>query len=301
MESILELIGRTPIVKINKMVTEDMSDIFLKLESFNPGGSIKDRAAYAMLEKAENDGLIKKDSTIIEATSGNTGIGLAITCAVKGYRLIITMPETMSAERRRLLKAYGAEIILTPGHLGMQGAIDKAKKIALKDNYYIPMQFENPANPEIYFRATSKEIINQMAGKIDIFIAGVGSGGTLTGVARGLKKYNNSIKVIAVEPKASPVISGGKAGNHKIEGIGAGFIPSVLDVSLIDEVIRVSDEDAFETTKKLACMEGILCGISSGAAVYGALTKAKLLGKGKTIVTIAPDSGERYLSTGLFE
>lgn len=300
-ESVLELIGKTPIIRLKKITSIKMSKVYLKLESFNPGGSIKDRAAYSMLDKAEKDGLIKEGSVIIEPTSGNTGIGLAIICAAKGYRLLITMPETMSIERRKLLQIYGAKLILTPGELGMKGAIDKAKELAAENNYYMPMQFENPANPEIHLKTTAKELIEQMDGEIDAFVATVGSGGTLTGVAKGLKQYNSSIKIVAVEPYASPVISGGKPGSHKIQGIGAGFIPSILDMSLIDEVIRVKDDEAFDAAKKLAKLEGILCGISSGAAVYGALQIAKQLGSQKAVVTIAPDTGERYLSTELFE
>ena len=300
-ESVLELIGKTPILRLSKMTSADMSSVYLKLESFNPGGSIKDRAALSMLDKAEKDGLITKGSVIIEPTSGNTGIGLAIICAAKGYRLLITMPETMSIERRKLLQIYGAELILTPGELGMKGAIDKAKELAEKNNYYMPMQFENPANPEAHLKTTVKELIEQMEGKIDAFVATVGSGGTLTGVAKGLKQYNSSIKIVAVEPDASPVISGGNPGSHKIQGIGAGFIPSILDMNLIDEVIRVKDDEALNEDKDLAKLEGILCGISSGAAVYGAIQIAKQLGPQKTVVAIAPDTGERYLSTELFE
>ncbi|MCK9217064.1 MAG: cysteine synthase A [Firmicutes bacterium] len=300
-ESVLDLIGKTPILRLNKMVTAGMSSVYLKLESFNPGGSAKDRVAYSMLEKAERDGLIKKGSVIIEPTSGNTGIGLAMICAVKGYKLLITMPETMSAERRKLLQVYGAELILTPGELGMKGAIAKAEELASKYGYFMPMQFENPANPEIHLRTTCKEIIKQMGGEISAFVAAVGTGGTLMGIALGLKEYKNNIKIIAIEPETSPVISGGAPGSHKIQGIGAGFIPPILNRNIIDEVIRVKDEAAFDMAKNLAKNEGILCGISTGAAVYGALEVAKALGQGKTVVTIAPDTGERYLSTELFE
>lgn len=300
-ESVLDLIGKTPILKLNKVVTPDMADVYLKLESFNPGGSIKDRTAYSMLEKAERDGLIKEGSVIIESTSGNTGIGLAIICAVKGYKLIITMPETMSLERRKLLQIYGAELILTSGELGMKGAIEKAEELASKYNYFMPMQFENPANPEIHLRKTCKELILQTKGKIDAFVATVGTGGTLTGIATGLKEYKSDIKIIAVEPETSAVISGGMSGSHKIQGIGAGFIPSILDTRMIDEIIKVKDEEAFDTAKNLAKSEGILCGISTGAAVYGALKAAKKLGTDKAVVTIAPDTGERYLSTELFK
>lgn len=300
-ESVLELIGKTPILKLNNMTSTKMSKVYVKLESFNPGGSIKDRAALSMLDNAEKEGLIKKGSVIIEPTSGNTGIGLAIICAAKGYRLLITMPETMSIERRKLLQIYGAELILTPGEQGMKGAIEKAKELAAENNYYMPMQFENPANPDIHLKTTAQELIEQMNGKIDVFVSAVGSGGTLTGVAKGLKQHNNSIKIIAVEPDASPVISGGNPGSHRIQGIGAGFIPTILDTSLIDEVIRVKDDEAFDTAKNLAKLEGILCGISSGAAVYGALQIAKEQGPKKTVVVIAPDTGERYLSTEMFE
>ncbi len=300
-ESVLDLIGETPILRLNRIVTADMADIYLKLESFNPGGSIKDRTAYSMLEKAERDGFIKEGSIIIEPTSGNTGIGLAIICAVKGYKLIITMPETMSAERRKLLQIYGAELILTSGELGMKGAIEKAEELASKYNYFMPMQFENPANPEIHLKTTCKELIKQIEGKIDAFVATVGTGGTLMGIAIGLKEYKSDIRIIAIEPEASAVISGGKPGSHKIQGIGAGFIPPILDTNIIDEIIKVKDEEAFDTVRNLAKNEGILCGISTGAAVYGALEAAKVLGREKTVVAIAPDTGERYLSAELFE
>ncbi len=299
--SVLDLIGKTPVLRLKRILPCGSAKVYLKLESLNPGGSVKDRAALAMLENAEKEGLVKEGSTIIEPTSGNTGIGLAIVCAAKGYNLVITMPETMSIERRKLLKIYGAKIILTSGEKGMNGAIEKAKEIAKENNFYMPMQFENLANPNIHYETTAKELIEQMDGKIDVFVAGVGSGGTLTGVGKGLKEFNSKIKIIAVEPYTSSVISGFEGGSHKIQGIGAGFVPSVLDASLIDEIVRVKDCDAFDTAKKLAKREGILCGISTGASVFGAIKAAEALTQDKTIVAIAPDTGERYLSTELFD
>lgn len=298
--SIYETVGNTPIVKLNNLPEMDAAEVCLKLEYFNPGGSVKDRVALSMIEDAEGRGILKKGQTIIEPTSGNTGIGLAMIGTAKGYRVIIVMPETMSIERRKLIKAYGAEIILTEGSKGMRGAIEMAQRLAEENDYFMPQQFMNLANPEIHMRATALEIIRQMDGKIDMFVAGVGTGGTITGVGRILKKELPGVKIIAVEPEASPVISGGVPGPHKIQGIGAGFIPEILDKDVIDEIVKVSNDDAFETSRKLGKKEGILVGISSGAAVWAALEKAKELGADKRIVVIAPDTGERYLSTELF-
>ena len=298
---ITELIGNTPLVRIKKL-NETMADIIVKLESFNPGGSVKDRIGMNMIEAAEREGKINKDTVIIEPTSGNTGIGLAMVAAAKSYKLILTLPETMSVERRSLLKAYGAELVLTPGADGMKGAIRKASELAKENpNSFIPQQFENPANPEIHRKTTAEEILRDTDGKIDIFISGVGTGGTLTGVGEILKSHNPQIKVIAVEPAGSAVLSGGLAGPHKIQGIGAGFIPETLNIDVIDEVMTIADEKAVDTARKLARQEGILVGISSGAAVYGALQLAKKVNnKGKSIVVLLPDTGERYLSTSLF-
>lgn len=294
-----ELIGNTPLVKINKLTN---ANIFAKIESFNPAGSIKDRPALNMIEKAEKEGLINKDTVIIEPTSGNTGIGLAMVCAIKGYKMILTMPETMSLERRKLLKAYGAEIILTEGSKGMQGSVDKAIELSKKyPNSFIPQQFDNPANPEAHIKTTAEEILHDTDGKVDVIVAGAGTGGTITGIAKGLKSHNPQIKAIAVEPESSQVLAGKPAGAHKIQGIGANFVPKNFDYNVVDEIIPVSDEDAFETARKLAKAEGILCGISSGAAMYAAAEIAKRPEyKNKMIVVILPDSGERYLSSELF-
>lgn len=299
--NIYETIGSTPMVKLNKLASEDMAEVLVKLEFFNPGGSVKDRIALSMIEAAEREGLLKEGQTIIEPTSGNTGIGLSMVGAAKGYRVILVMPETFSIERRKLMKAYGAEFVLTEGAKGMAGAIEMAEKLAAENGYFMPQQFNNLANPEIHMRKTAQEILKDTEGKIDVFVAGVGTGGTITGVGRILKKEIPDIKIIAVEPSASPVLSGGNKGPHKIQGIGAGFVPQILDRSVIDEIITVSNEDAFETSRTLGKAEGVLVGISSGAAITAALKKAKELGKGKRIVVVSPDNGERYLSTELFE
>ena len=300
-ENIFDLIGKTPILKLHSLVSSDIADVYLKLEYFNPGGSIKDRVAYSMIRQGEKEGILKKGSVIVEPTSGNTGIGLAMVCAAKGYELLITMPETMSIERRKLLKIYGAKIILTPKEQGMEGAIKKAEELSKENGYFMPMQFENQANPLIHSETTAKELIEQMDGKIDALVSGVGTGGTITGIAKTLKNRSIPAKIVAIEPDSSPAISTGGAGPHKIQGIGAGFIPSILNLELVDRVIRVKDEDAFAISKQLATKEGVLCGISTGAAVYGAIEVAKTLGPKKSVVAIAPDTGERYLSTELFE
>lgn len=298
--NILELIGDTPIVKLNKVVEENSAEIYGKLESFNPLSSVKDRICLSMINAAEKDGKIKPGDTIVEPTSGNTGIGLAFVSAFKDYKLVLTMPDTMSIERRKILKALGAELVLTEGSKGMKGAIDKAKELADKNGWFQPQQFNNPANPEIHRKTTAKEILQQVP-DLDIFIAGIGTGGTITGVGEVLKKEaKKKVQIIAVEPESSPVLSGGPSGPHKIQGIGAGFVPKVLNTEIYDEIIKVTNEDSFETTRKLALEEGIFVGISSGAAVWAALQVAKKVGKGKKIVVILPDQGERYLSTTLF-
>jgi len=304
-KSLTDLIGNTPLLELSNYnrVNNLKARVIAKLESFNPLGSVKDRIGYAMIKSAEDTGLINKDTTIIEPTSGNTGIGLAFVAASKGYKLILTMPDTMSIERRNLLKALGAELVLTPGAEGMKGAINKAEELSLNtDNSFVPQQFENPANPDIHRKTTAEEIWNDTDGNIDIFVAGVGTGGTITGVGEILKKKNPSVKIIAVEPSGSPVISGGKPGPHKIQGIGAGFIPDVLATDVIDEVIKVENDDAFNTSRALAKNEGLLVGISSGAAVVAATILAQREeNKGKSIVVILPDTGERYLSTTLYD
>lgn len=300
--SIIELIGNTPMVKLNKLVAKEDAQVYLKLESFNPGSSVKDRVALNMIETAEKEGKLKKGSVIVEPTSGNTGIGLAMIGASKGYKVILVMPETMSIERRKLLKAFGADIVLTDGVTGMKGAIDKATEIVRNNpSYFMPQQFENPENPQAHRNTTALEIIEQMDNQLDLFIASVGTGGTLTGTGEILKEKNKNVKIVAIEPKNSAVLSGGKPGPHKIQGIGAGFIPNILNENIIDEIIQVEDEDAMETARRVAIEEGILVGISAGSAIFGAIKKAKELGKGKKIVVIVPDYGERYLSTSLFD
>lgn len=300
-KNILTLIGNTPLVKINRLCSTDDAEIWAKLEGNNIGGSVKDRIALSMIETAEKDGRLKPAGTIIEPTSGNTGIGLAMVSAVKGYKLILTMPETMSMERRQLLKAYGAELVLTEGGKGMIGAVEKAEEISkANSDYFMPNQFENPANPEIHRKTTAIEILEDLGSVPDGFVAGVGTGGTITGVGEALKSKKPDVWIAAVEPSASPVLSGGGPGPHKIAGIGAGFCPGVLNTKIYNEVIQVSDADAADTTRQLSLKEGILCGISSGAAMWAALKVAGKLRKGKKVVVIFPDTGERYLSTGLF-
>jgi cysteine synthase len=300
--NITELIGQTPLVKLNRLTDEKFATVYVKLEAFNPGSSVKDRIALNMINQAEADGLLKPGSTIVEPTSGNTGVGLAMVAAARGYKLILVMPETMSIERRMLAAAYGAEFVLTPGAEGMKGAIRKAEEILAENpEYFCPQQFNNPANPEIHRKTTAQEVWSDTDGKVDAFVAGVGTGGTVTGVGETLKGYNPNIKVIAVEPASSPVLSGGNPGPHKIQGIGAGFLPKVMNTSILDEIIQVTNDDAMDTARRLAKEEGILVGISSGAAVFAALTEAKKLGAGKIVVVVAPDTGERYLSTELFK
>lgn len=296
-------IGNTPVVRLNKVVQDLEADVMAKLEFFNPLGSVKDRIGVSMIEAAEREGRINKNTLIVEPTSGNTGISLAFVCAAKGYRLCLTMPDTMSIERRKLLKHLGAELVLTPGTQGMKGAIAKAEEVlASTKDAYMPNQFKNPANPEIHRRTTAEEIWNETGGTVDIFVSGVGTGGTITGVSEVIKDRKPSFKAIAVEPADSPVLSGGKPGPHKIQGIGAGFVPDVLNVSIIDEVVTVTNEDAFETARQLAKEEGIMCGISSGAAVWVALQIGKRPeNRGKQIVVALPSSGERYISTDLFK
>ena len=301
-ENMLDLIGKTPLVKINKL-NQTKATILAKIESRNPAGSIKDRPALKMIEQAEKDGIIHNGATIIEPTSGNTGIGLAMVCAIKGYKAIFTMPESMSVERRKLLQAYGAQVILTDASVGMKGAVDKA--IELRENTpnsFIPMQFNNPANPQSHIETTAQEIWQDTDGKVDIVVAGDGTGGTITGIAKGLKSKNPSVRAVAVEPYSSQVLAGKHAGAHKIQGIGANFIPQNFDRQVVDEIFPVTDEDSINTARNLAIKEGILCGISSGAAMYAALEIAKRQeNDGKLIVVILPDSGERYLSSELFK
>ncbi len=300
-KDILSLIGKTPLVRINKLCSADDAEVWAKLEGNNPGGSVKDRIALSMIEAAEKEGRLRPGGTIIEPTSGNTGIGLAMVSAVKGYRLILTMSERMSLERRYILQAYGAELVLTPGEKGMLGAVERAEEI-YKENpaFFMPLQFENPANPEAHRRTTAPEIMDAMGGAPDAFVAGVGTGGTITGIGEALRERRSSIWITAVEPRGSAILSGGEPGPHRIAGIGAGFYPGVLNTKIYDEVIPVSDEDAIETMRQLALTEGILAGVSSGAAMVAAGSVARRFGRGKKVVVIFPDRGDRYLSTGFF-
>lgn len=300
--NVLELIGATPMVRLNKLTGPLDAEVLVKLESFNPGGSVKDRIAMSMILSAEKEGRLQPGDTILEPTSGNTGIGLAMLAAARGYRLILVMPETMSLERRTLLKAFGAEYILTPGAKGMKGTLEKVEEILLeRPEYFVPQQFANPANPQIHRETTAREVLEQTGGRLDAFVAGVGTGGTITGVGEVLKKEKPAVQVVVVEPAASPVLSGGAPGPHKIQGIGAGFVPSVLNCAVIDRIITVTNEEAMQTARRLAVDEGLLLGISSGAAVFAALQVARELGDGRRVVTVAPDTGERYLSTELFK
>ncbi|MDM5300161.1 cysteine synthase A [Bacillus subtilis] len=300
--SITELIGNTPIVKLNRLADENSADVYLKLEYMNPGSSVKDRIGLAMVEAAEKEGKLKAGDTIIEPTSGNTGIGLAMVAAAKGLKAILVMPDTMSMERRNLLRAYGAELVLTPGAEGMKGAIKKAEELAEKNGYFVPQQFNNPSNPEIHRQTTGKEIVEQFGDdQLDAFVAGIGTGGTITGAGEVLKEAYPSVKIYAVEPSDSPVLSGGKPGPHKIQGIGAGFVPDILNTEVYDEIFPVKNEEAFEYARRAAREEGILGGISSGAAIYAALQVAKKLGKGKKVLAVIPSNGERYLSTPLYQ
>jgi cysteine synthase A len=301
-ENIAAAVGRTPLVRINTLGS-NRATILAKLESYNPCGSVKDRIALSMIEAAEKNGLIKPDTLIIEPTSGNTGIGLAFICAAKGYKLVLTMPESMSVERRKLLQLFGAEIVLTPAERGMTGAVEKAEELlAGNPNAFMPQQFNNPANPQVHRETTAKEILADTDGKVDIFVSGVGTGGTLTGCGEVLRENNKNLNIIAVEPKDSPILSGGAPGPHKIQGIGAGFVPDVLNVDIIDEIIQVSNNDAIEIARQLAEKEGILAGISSGAALWAAIQIAQRPeSQGKTIVVILPDTGERYISTEMYE
>lgn len=299
-KNVSEIIGRTPLVKLNRIVDLEMADIYAKIEFSNPGGSVKDRICLSMIDEAEKKGRLKPGGTIVEATSGNTGIGLAMIGAARGYKVILTMPETMSLERMYILKSYGAEVVLTTGIDGMTGAIKKAEEIAAKHKGFMPKQFENPANPEVHRQFTAKEILNDLGDNIDAFVATVGTGGTITGVGEVLKEKNPNIKIIAVEPKGSPVLSGGKPGPHKIQGIGAGFIPKTLNIKIIDRVITAGDNESFKMAKKIAREEGLFVGISSGAALLASLQIAQELGKGKKVVTVFPDTGERYFSIEQF-
>jgi cysteine synthase A len=299
--TIADLVGQTPIVKLNRLVDENSADVYLKLEYMNPGSSVKDRIALAMINAAEESGNLKQGDTIIEPTSGNTGIGLAMIAAAKGYKAVLVMPETMSMERRNLLRAYGADLVLTPGPEGMNGAIRKARELANENGYFMPQQFENPANPEVHRLTTGPEIAEQMGDQLDAFISGIGTGGTITGAGKVLREKYENIKIYAVEPTDSPVLSGGKPGPHKIQGIGAGFVPDTLDTKIYDEVIQISNDEAFEYARRTAKEEGILGGISSGAAICAALKVGKELGKGKKVLAILPSNGERYLSTPLYQ
>jgi len=298
--NVSELIGNTPMIKLTRVVEVGMAEIIAKLESFNPGGSVKDRICLSMINDAESRSLLKPGGTIVEPTSGNTGIGLAMIGAARGYRVVLTMPETMSQERIHILKSYGAEVVLTPGSEGMSGAIKKAEEIVADTGAFMPQQFKNPANPEVHRKTTAVEILKSTVGRVDAFVAGVGTGGTITGVGEVLKSKNPSVKIVAVEPAASPVLSGGQPGPHKIQGIGAGFVPDVLNVKIIDGIVKVADIEAYQTARLLSRKEGILVGFSSGAACFAALKVARDLGEGKVVVTVFPDTGERYLSMEQF-
>lgn len=297
---VMELIGKTPVLKLSSLVDEDSAEVYVKLEKFNPGGSIKDRAALGMIEKAEALGVLKKGSVIVEPTSGNTGIALAMIGKVKGYKVVIIMPDSMSKERRDLIKSYGAEVILTEGCKGMKGAIEKANELVQEFGYFMPQQFENIANSEKHYETTAEEIYEDIK-DLDVFIAGVGTGGTITGVGKKLKELISGVEIVAVEPNKSPVLSGGNPGPHSIQGIGAGFIPSIYKSEYIDKIVAVDDSDAVETAVKFVDKEGILVGISSGAAIFAAITIAKELGKGKKVLAIAPDGGEKYISMGIYD
>ncbi|EMF0151503.1 cysteine synthase A [Enterococcus hirae] len=300
--SITELIGQTPIVKLNHLVPEDSAEVYVKLEFFNPGGSVKDRIALSMIEKAERDGLLKPGDTIIEPTSGNTGIGLAMVGVAKGYKVIIVMPETMSIERRLLMKGYGAELLLTPGKDGISGSIKEAKRLAAENDYFLPLQFENPANPSIHEKTTGHEIQEAFGvNGLDAFVAGIGTGGTISGAGKELKRVYPEIEIIGVEPAESAILEGKEAGPHKIQGIGTGFVPDTLDTSVYDRVVSVTGDQALATAREVGKKEGILVGISSGAAIAAALAEAKVLGKGKKVLVVVPDNGERYLSTALYQ
>jgi cysteine synthase len=299
--SITDLIGQTPIVKLNRLVDENSAEVYLKLEYFNPGSSVKDRIGLSMIEAAEEQGLIKPGvDTIIEPTSGNTGIGLAMVAAAKGYKAVFVMPETMSLERRNLLRAYGAELVLTPGPEGMKGAIARAESLANEKGYFMPQQFKNQANPEVHRKTTGKEIVEQMD-QLDAFVSGIGTGGTISGAGSVIREKFPNVKIVAVEPNDSPILSGGNPGPHKLQGLGAGFVPDTLNTDIYDEIIKISTEEAFEASRRAAREEGILGGISSGAAISAALQVAKQLGKGKKVLAIIPDNGERYLSTPLYQ
>lgn len=299
--NVSELVGQTPLVKLNGSADEDSADIYLKLEYMNPGSSVKDRIALSMIEEAEKDGVLKEGDTIVEPTSGNTGIGLAMIAAAKGYKAILVMPDTMSQERRNLLRAYGADLVLTPGSDGMKGAIKKAEELQEKQGYFMPQQFNNEANPLIHEKTTGPEIVEQMGDQLDAFVSGIGTGGTITGAGKVLKEKYPDIKIYAIEPEESPVLSGGDPGPHKIQGIGAGFVPGILNTEIYNEVIKVSKDDSFAAAREAARKDGILGGISSGSAIHVAKQVAKKLGKGKKVVAVIPSNGERYLSTPLYQ
>lgn len=300
-DNITGLIGETPIVKLNRTVDDNSADVYLKLEFMNPGSSVKDRIALSMIEAAEKENVLKEGDTIIEPTSGNTGIGLAMVAAAKGYKSVLVMPDTMSKERRNLLRAYGAELVLTPGADGMKGAIKKAEELKDANGYFMPQQFNNEANTEVHARTTGKEIVSQMSDGLDAFVSGIGTGGTITGAGKVLKDNFDDVKLYAVEPEDSAILSGGSPGPHKIQGLGAGFVPKILDTEIYDEVVRISNDEAFATSREVAKREGILGGISAGAAVAAAKKVAKQLGKGKKVLAVIPDNGERYLSTPLYQ